>query len=271
MKYLVIGPGGIKGYIMLGALFALQENNMLNNIQTFMGVSVGSIISLLLCCGYTVEEIIFYSLQMDFIVQGTLLDAWNNIKKGEGLLSINPLRKILTCLVVNKMKYVPKMKDMNGKFICVANCLTKENGLTYIDGNSFPNLSCIEAVLISCSVPFLFTKYELEDHIYVDGATINPYPLDYWTVKESSDIIGIYVDNRSKECKKTSYINNIIESPLKQLYLINRRLYVDSLHIYLYSSTYDILGITLNYKDKGEMVAKGYEDAQKLIKDKKDK
>jgi hypothetical protein len=43
------------------------------------------------------------------------------------------------------------------------------------------------------------------------------------------------------------------------------------LHIYLYSSTYDILGITLNYKDKGEMVAKGYEDAQKLIKDKKDK
>jgi len=48
----ILGPGGIKGFLELGVLYALQNNNLLENVHTYVGVSVGSIISLLLVCGF---------------------------------------------------------------------------------------------------------------------------------------------------------------------------------------------------------------------------
>ena len=59
---IVLGPGGSKGYIQLGALLRLELDNLLSNVVQYVGCSVGAIISLLMVVGYSANDIINYML-----------------------------------------------------------------------------------------------------------------------------------------------------------------------------------------------------------------
>ena len=57
---LVISGGGIKGLSGLGALQYLEDNKLLESINTYIGTSIGGIILYLLAIGYKPIEIIVY-------------------------------------------------------------------------------------------------------------------------------------------------------------------------------------------------------------------
>ena len=56
MYNLVISGGGVKGILHLGALKILEEK-YIKKYKNFAGSSAGSIIVLLLCIGYTYNDI----------------------------------------------------------------------------------------------------------------------------------------------------------------------------------------------------------------------
>ncbi len=58
VKTIIIGPGGMKGFIYLGALWKLEEINILRNITHIIGISIGSVIGALICCDYKIAYII---------------------------------------------------------------------------------------------------------------------------------------------------------------------------------------------------------------------
>ena len=62
---IVLGPGGMKGFLELGCLLPFQKLKILDNIKIMVGVSVGSIILLLYMLGYSVEDIIQEGLSVD--------------------------------------------------------------------------------------------------------------------------------------------------------------------------------------------------------------
>ena len=64
---LVLGPGAIKGFYMLGGLSKLEHNGYLSNVKVWVGVSIGSVISLLLICGYSIKEIIEIAINTDIL------------------------------------------------------------------------------------------------------------------------------------------------------------------------------------------------------------
>ena len=61
---LIFGGGGVYGFLYLGLIKLLEEQGLLKQIQTVIGVSVGSMISLYLALGYTYPEI-FKSVMYD--------------------------------------------------------------------------------------------------------------------------------------------------------------------------------------------------------------
>ena len=65
---LCISGGGVKGISFLGALsYLLDKKHIdLNNIHTYIGSSVGSIISLLFVLGYSIDELIDFILNFNF-------------------------------------------------------------------------------------------------------------------------------------------------------------------------------------------------------------
>ena len=54
---LILSGGGIKGISLIGAIEYLYEKNYMNNINTILGTSIGSIIGYLIIIGYTPEEL----------------------------------------------------------------------------------------------------------------------------------------------------------------------------------------------------------------------
>ena len=56
-EILVLSSGGSKGLAHLGALSFYEMNNQLTNIHTYVGCSIGSMISLLLNVGYKASEL----------------------------------------------------------------------------------------------------------------------------------------------------------------------------------------------------------------------
>lgn len=193
-RVLVIGPGGVKGLKVLGFLCPLEDSGILNYIDTYCGVSVGAIISLLIICGYNIRDIIREAIKIDIFKELMTFDISSSIEN-RGFVSSEPIRKILTQLVINKLGQVPTLYGlymMTGKsFITVTFNASDEIGEIFTPF-SRPDVSCIDATMVSISIPFFFYQLIYQGKIYVDGALANPYPIDFFD-DGNTNILGIYL------------------------------------------------------------------------------
>jgi len=73
---LVMAGGGIKGFVFIGVIKYLEEINVLKNINTFIGTSIGGYYSILLSIGYTYNEIYSFVKSFDFTMS-TSFDITN--------------------------------------------------------------------------------------------------------------------------------------------------------------------------------------------------
>ena len=88
MKYLVIGPGAMGIFAMLGHLKTIE--NRLIDVQQISGASAGSILAFMLAIGKTVDEVIDISLRLNISDLVKL-----NLKcflHSYGLIDLEPLR-----------------------------------------------------------------------------------------------------------------------------------------------------------------------------------
>ena len=201
---LVLGPGGIKGTLQLGSLFVLQKEGFLNNIHTYAGVSVGAIISLLIIVGYTIKEIIAITTDTDIlqdIENFNILRASNN----SGMISSDPIRRKLMSLVTNKIGLVPNLyqlyKDTSLSLVTVSHNITTDEP-DYFDPFTRPNMSCVDAVMLSINIPIVFYRLVYDNNVYVDGALGNPYPINYFDNTGLYNILGIYIKNDKRTVRK---------------------------------------------------------------------
>ena len=73
-RVLVLGPGGIKGFAILGCLALLEDNGLFNETDTYCGVSIGALICLLMVAGYEIREIIGKAALLDIFKGMLILD-----------------------------------------------------------------------------------------------------------------------------------------------------------------------------------------------------
>ena len=193
-RVLSLDYGGEKGLLMLGFLAAVEDSHILESVDTYVGVSIGAIISLLMITGYSIREIIGESGRLDIFKNLASLDIQAAIDKG-GFISTEPIRQRLTQLIVNKFGSVP---TMHGLYLITGksyNIVTFDvtNMVSVIMGPfNYPNVSCVDATMFSMNIPFIFYRLVYEGKIYVDGALANPYPVDYFDDGQT-DIMGIYI------------------------------------------------------------------------------
>ena len=78
---LIFSGGGSKSIMFLGALNLLINEKFLNlnNIDTFIGISAGAILSLLFCIGYTIDELSDFIMHLDFEKLENITDTTNFI------------------------------------------------------------------------------------------------------------------------------------------------------------------------------------------------
>lgn len=220
MRTLVLGPGGVKGYLILGALSVLD----LSEFNTFVGVSVGSIIACLLCCGFTVQEIFEYSLTID-----NFFNFDGNIKK-LGITSNRNIKQHLESFIKQRLGMIPTFewiyKKYNKKLVVVSLNISKDETV-YFSHTGHPNLKVLDAVLLSINIPLVFEKITLNGDYYVDGALGDPYPIYPNAVGISISSVSNKIDN------PIEYISKVLTCSITQMTLRNIASSNDMKHIRL--------------------------------------
>jgi len=220
---LVLGSSGFASYAQLGALWFLSYTHLLRNVKTYVGCSVGAIISLLLASGYQPLEVI-----NDDKVLASLIEYIQGIKPAQlttlvtqsGLLTLDPLKDYLTKKMTTKFGFVPTMKqlyDLRGCELVTVAVNVAKNQTVYLSRDNHPALSVVEAVLLSVNFPLLVQKYTLEGDPYIDGSFGNPYPVDYM---DDGDIhiLGITVVDAPSPCDSLiTYLYRSIRHPIEEI------------------------------------------------------
>lgn len=269
---LILSGGGIKGIGELGVLQYYNELNKLDvtKLKVCSATSIGTVISLLMLCGYTPMELFgtAYTLKNIIPIPG-LFEMYEGIKSG-GITSIDPLMDIVSSMVKEKLGYIPTSADLYnmGKTLVVSiGNVTKSRG-EYISYRNRPDISVIDMVKMSCNLPFIFKKMKLDDDIIVDGGFTDNFPSDCVELKACKNILGVAVISKStfgKDDSLFSYPYNIfmmcvmnsLTAKLKRLSDSNAMTLVT-----LHFNNGSILDFGVDSNKKMEMYTKGYEEAR---------
>jgi predicted acylesterase/phospholipase RssA len=266
-QVVVLGPGGIKGFLELGALCACEDKHFLPLVDTYVGVSVGAMISLLKVVGYTMKEIIAIAADTDILQDMTnisMRSSWDNM----GILSNEPIRQKLTTLVGNKSAgQIPTLAELyqrTGLSLISVTLNYDDDRVEYMGPTTNPTISCVTAVMLSMNIPFVLHRILYEGKIYVDGALGNPYPVDLFD-DGTTDILGFYIKTRQNNSPGSgnmsiwSYMSKTFSAAMDHhRERIIRYASPNCRHICLFTEVNDTIGITVTPEDKAKMIIDGY-------------
>ena len=215
---LCLSGGGIKGINQLGVLYYFWKDDMLKNISIYIGTSIGSIISYLLILGYSPLDILDYIRQVDITGDFRSLDI-ANFSIDHALCRPITLRKCLTELTQKKYQKIPTLKELydttNKKLVCVTYNFTEKKP-EYLSPESNPDLSCIDALTMSCSIPLVYPCFSYRGCEYIDGGVCDIFPVKYFD-DGTHKILGIYTPGFFQGKGVFSYFCQVISIPIYEL------------------------------------------------------
>jgi len=273
-KKLVLSGGGPKGLALMGALHYVHEinSNIFDQIDEYWGVSIGSIISVLLIIGYTPFEI-FHKFFIKMNITKNYLNM-NKVYENMALCEIDQLGEIIKLLILEKMDNIPTFLQLfikfNKKLNIIGTDVDHSKCVTF-NKDTFPNMSILDALEISCDLPIIFTRKSYLGTNYVDGAISNEYPIDL-ADDHKTPILGIRVCSNKESIfpEKFSNINwfyKILQIPmniLHQMRISNCSEFCTNLDIEIDSIS--ILDLTPTKEKKMELVFSfGYKKAKNYL------
>lgn len=194
---LVLAGGGMRGIALLGAIQSLMDQKMFSTFTTFIGTSVGAIIAYLLIIGFTPVEVFvfFYEPEgvrfMKKITEIDISQAWS----GNGVLDMDQLTNVLEMLSLRKMERTCTLGELYAQFgkslLCVTFNQTK-NATEVLGHQTHGDVPCLQAIRMSCAIPFLFQPVRYRDSVYLDGGLTNNFPLDLaLDLPDCAGVLGI--------------------------------------------------------------------------------
>ena len=200
IKHIVMAGGAYNGIYIIGALKHLLEEKYFNieNIESIYGTSVGGFIGALLCLKIDWTIIINYILERPWDRDLTFTaDMMFNMIPKKGILDSNYMKIFFKNLLKSKNLSADITLEEFYHFSKIKLFLFAVDVNTFnevkISHETHPTLPLIEAIFITCSMPFIFQPTFLNNTYLVDGGVLCNYPLDYCIedVEKKEEIMGI--------------------------------------------------------------------------------
>ncbi len=230
-KNLVFEGGGVKGIGYVGALEALSEKGILNDIIRVGGTSAGAITAILVGLNYSIDEIREILWNLDF--RRFLDDSKGFLRDTERLLTEfgwykgNYFRNWIGNLIEKKtgnsestfsdVYHLKKKKGFKDIYLIGTNLSTKFSEI--FSNEHTPRMCIADAARISMSIPLFFRAIRsTRGDVYVDGGLLRNYPVKLFDRRK-------YV--KGKNARKTDYYERInkrlskIERPISK-YVYNK-------------------------------------------------
>ena len=189
---LVLSGGGVRGVAHIGAIKALEEYGI--SPSHIAGTSAGAIVGALYAGGCTWEEI------LDFFKTTEIFSINNYARSKPGFVDTENFYDHLK-------SYFPKDSfESLGKSLYVT-------ATNLLDGTLrvFHQGELIKPLLASAAVPGLFAPVPFQNGYYVDGGTLNNFPVDL-IKKFCNQVVGVYVNPFEKvSIADLKHAHNVLE------------------------------------------------------------
>ena len=249
MKYLVIGPGAMGVYAMLGHLKTIEDR--LSDVQEISGASAGSILAVMLALGKSIDEVIDISLKLN-ISDLVKVDLKCFLYR-YGFVNVESMRdtfvKICGC--------DPTFSELKKKIYISAFCVnTKQTD--YFSADTHPDMKVLDAMLMSIAIPFVFSAIKFNGNTYVDGGMMESLPMAPFLDKKPHDVYCVELKSRLKYTESIddihTFAQTIIRSSFQNRYEYDMSRYeLKTVDV----GDMDIFDFGMSYEDKIRMYMKG--------------
>lgn len=221
---LVLSSGSDKGMAEVGVLDKLQASGHLSEVHTIVGCSVGAIIGYLLAIGYTPYEIMLIGLSLRLFKGEAQL---SRMMSDYGVCEHSTITDKLTRLSLLKLRKLPTLQELwdERKIKLIAPTVNIDSDtpyVVYLSHENHPNMLGIEAVKRSMSIQPLFPPVIDETGTFVDGALIDPFPINLLDDGQHN-ILGVNVEviggAAQNFIEHISLITSVLVDQIKQLRL----------------------------------------------------
>ncbi len=194
-KELILGSGGMKGLIMIGALIRIHENvQHLEKFEYLTGCSIGSLLCVFINLGFSIYQIVSVFAKMNI---ADFMDLRiRNFIENNGFDDGTKLTQLFSAIFLHKNfngnTTFFELYQKTNKTLTIATTNYTKNKVEYLNWMNTPNLKVIQAMRMSICIPLMFQPVKYDGNYYIDGAIFDPFPYNY--IKISNDLkIGIFV------------------------------------------------------------------------------
>ncbi|MFY9179695.1 MAG: patatin-like phospholipase family protein [Venatoribacter sp.] len=171
---LSLGSGGARGYTHIGVIEALEERGY--EIKAISGCSIGALVGGFYCAG-KLGEYRKWVEKLKYLDMIKLMDI--------SLLSSGMIRGDKIFNVIDEMLGDTQIEDLELPFTAVATDLTDQKEIWFQDG------LLSQAIRASAAIPGMFSPVEVNGHLMVDGAVLNPLPITPCVSSHADLIIAV--------------------------------------------------------------------------------
>ena len=237
IKNLVLSGGAYLGLIQFGVLKQLQASGFYNikNIEKIYGTSIGGFIGAMLCLKININDLTENftdrpwqnllkfnpSILSDFYLKKGIIDksickkATHNLLESVDLSCDITLQELYNYSNIELHFYTTSLNDF---------CLKD------ISYKTHPNMLLLDAIYITCSIPYIFQPLEIDGETYVDGGLLCNYPIQRCLeTNNKEETLGLYFynnNNNNKNCvtNEKQQVNIENQNLLEFCYYIHMKL-----------------------------------------------
>ena len=268
---LVISGGSVKGFGLLGAIECILEKYPLTSFSSFFGTSIGSIISYLLCIGYTPLEIIHKVYYFEVLHKvKTQIDIMN-IPSNKGLFKFEYILEeleLMTLLKHHELFTFKTLYETTKKELCCITYNYSQQKMEILHHTTTPDLPCLVGLRMSSSIPFIFDRFTYNNNIYIDGGIVDNFPIHIALRFNKINIIGVVSTpsmDGTKNNKISTFVSNLIFIPIVEITRSTIQKYKKYFKIYEIPINQHFLNFNLTITDIMEMFSDGYTRCKLLI------
>jgi NTE family protein len=249
IKHLVIGPAGMGLFVIIGYLKANYRK--FENIDTITGSSAGAVIGLFLAMGWHPDRIMDAILSVD--IHTLSKTSIRSLLMNYGLIKTDKARKAVEKICGRD----PTFSDIKFTFYVAAYSLTMGK-MVYFSKFTHPDMSVIDAVIMSCTIPFIVAPVPYRNEIYVDGGSTELWPSETVVGENPDECFLIIVKYPNCVELKTTSIISFIKNMVSRLGWDNRT-YVEPQckWVNIDCSSYNVLDFSMEYETKLKMIMYG--------------